>query len=174
MIKLHDQLPTAPLGDRVIVQPDPVVDLTESRLHIPDVAQNRSSSGFLRHAGLGARDVMYDNGWEIGDHIWFGKFAGVWEEWDHITKDGKKTCAHENVTWVRAHPPGDRMQAWTCAECDAYRLKEPIWLMNVSDILCSDDLQIRIDNGAVRIVRGKTADGKTRHIIQREETKGSA
>lgn len=165
MILKGDQLPGMPSNDRIMVLPDPV-DEKAGVLYIPDIAKNRASYGTIIHAGLAARDQMYDNGHELGDHIWFGKFAGVWEEWDHIVADGKPGCEH---AWSRGPSPGDRMEKYLC-DCGAERLKEPALIMTAADILVNETLEQRVRDGAVFVVRAETNDGKTCHVIRRRDT----
>ena len=166
MILEGDALPCAPNNDRIMVRPDPPQGQTDGGLIIPEIAQKRASFGVIVHAGLKARDELYDNGHEIGDRIWFGQFAGVWEEWDHIIVAGKDTkCPHES--WSRRPSPGDRMQAKECSACGARRLQEPVLIMNVGDILVNERLEERRRSAGWSIVRGQTADGKTCHFWQR-------
>lgn len=166
MILKPGQLPACPNNDRIMIQPDHVKEETETGLIIPEIAQKRANFGTIIHGGLKARDMLHDNGHQIGDHVWFGQFAGVWEEWDHITKLGDiGNCKHED--WSRAPSPGDRMQAFTCSRCGAYRLKEPVLIMNVEDILANESLERRIESGDSGILPGKTADGVTQHFIAR-------
>jgi co-chaperonin GroES (HSP10) len=166
MILKGDQLPGMPAHDLIMIQPDPVETETIVKLVIPELAQVRASSGRIVHAGLKARDQMYDNGHELGDRIWFGKYAGIWEEWDHITEPGKEDCTHD---WARAPNPGDRMQAFVC-ECGAKRLQEPVLVMNVADIKVNVSLEDRLRSGDMGIFYATTEDGRTQHVIRRRSS----
>lgn len=172
-IRKLGQLPGCPLGERILVRPDHISEESEAGLIIPDIAKHHSHFGTVVHAGLGARDVMWDNGWKLGDRVWFGQYAGIWEEWDRITKEGASACPHES--WERAPTPKDvtKANAYKCTTCGAARLVEPLLVMNVGDVQCSDELEDRIADGTARIVRGVTPEGKTRHFIQREGTNGA-
>jgi len=161
-----DELPGAAIGDRVMLLPDPPKEETDYKIHIPDIAQHRPSTGVLLDAGLSARDKLHDHGIEIGDHVMWGKFAGVIYEWDHIHKHGKKPC--DEHQWARIPSPRDRVQAGQCEKCEAVRWTECIILANVDDIQVSVELMQRRCSGQVKYVKGATADGATCHTIERE------
>lgn len=167
LLKL-DELPCAPEADRILVLPDPPEEETIGKLEIPEIARMQASSGRILDAGLKARDVMYDNGQEIGDTIWYGKFAGVWEEWDHIVKLGKKKdCKH--AEWSRAPSEnGFRKEGFSCDECGAIRRREPVLIMNVGDICGNVSKAARIREGKMSIEYGVTAEGRTQHYVPRQ------
>lgn len=50
--------------------------MTEGGLAVPDEARRSENRGILVSAGLKAMDVLNDNCIELGDIIWFGRFAG--------------------------------------------------------------------------------------------------
>ncbi len=168
MILNKGQLPAAPRGHRVLAKPNPPATETDSGLHIPEIALHRPNIGTIIHAGLNARDAFYDHGDQVGDEIWWGKFAGVIEEWDRIVENGKgwANCDHK---WDRQASPGDRMSAWACAHCHSKRLAEPLIVLNHDDILCNVTLQRRIEAGEVAQTRGKTPGGTTQHFIDRKD-----
>lgn len=68
-----------PLGDRVVVQPEPADEKTESGLYIPDSAQEKPQKGTIRAVGPG----RVENGNKIeltveeGDEVLYGKYAGT-------------------------------------------------------------------------------------------------
>jgi len=161
-----DELPAAPIGDRILLLPDPPKEETEYRIHIPDIAKHRPNTGTVLTAGLAARDKMHDNGIEIGDSVVWGQFAGVIYEWDHIKSPGTKKCAEHN--WERSPSPRDRVTAAKC-ECGAVRWTECLILANVDDIQASVGLEKRIRAGAVKVTRGKNTEGQTNHFIERTE-----
>lgn len=161
-----DELPAAPIGDRVLLLPDPPKEETEYRIHIPDIAKHRPNTGIVLTAGLAARDKMHDNGIEIGDSVVWGQFAGVIYEWDHIKTPGTKKCAEHH--WERMASPRDRVTAAKC-ECGAVRWTECLILANVDDIQASVDLEKRKRAGSVKVTLGKDSEGKTTHFIERTE-----
>jgi len=68
-----------PLGDRVVVQPKPADDKTDSGLYIPDSAKEKPQKGTVVAVGPG----RVENGNQIdmnvneGDQILYGKYAGT-------------------------------------------------------------------------------------------------
>lgn len=178
MLKGND-LPGCPNNDRILVRPDPPED-KQGALWVPDVAKIRAHHGTILHAGLKARDFMWDHDHRIGDRIFWGQFAGALEAWDHITKPGKDPkCNHDKLgpdeQWARQPSGVDRVSKWSCASCGAERTEEPIIVANVEDILMNETHEERARAGKVSVVRGETAEGETMHFIQRHdiETKGA-
>lgn len=165
-----NQLPCAPNNDRILVQPDPPREQSEGGLIIPNTSQVRANFGHVLAAGLVAMDRMHDHGHEIGDRIWWGQFAGVIEEWDHVTKPGKGPCEHD---WSRTKSPAVNVHAFICDHCSAYRLKEPVLIMNVEDILGNETLAQRLRSGEMAIAKRNTADEQTQHVIVRKQTNGT-
>ena len=74
-----------PLGDRVVVQPAPAEEKTDSGLYIPESAQDKPQKGTVVAIGPG----RVENGNRIemtveeGDEILYGKYAGT-----EVTLDG--------------------------------------------------------------------------------------
>ena len=170
MILGKDQLPAAPRGHRVLAKPNPPAKETDGGLVIPEIAMHRPNIGVIIHAGLNARDAFHDHGDQVGDEIWWGKFAGVIEEWDRVVEENPKDkCKIGDHTWLRQPSPGDRMSAWSCSMCSSKRLAEPLIVLNHDDILCNVSLQRRIESGEVAQVRGKLPDGRTQHYIDRKD-----
>jgi len=165
MICERDVFPVAPVGERVLLLPDPPAEETEGGLHIPDVAKHKPYAGTLVDAGLQAMDKLYDNGIELGDHVWWGKFAGVIEEWDHIVEDGDVACSGHS--WDRKAAPRILTSAFECSTCHATRLIEPLIVANVDDLLGSVELAQRRRRGRVKYERGACEDGATQHYIER-------
>jgi co-chaperonin GroES (HSP10) len=173
-----NELPAMPSNDRIMVLRDPPETKTITSLVIPDSAQVRANTGTIIHAGLKARDIMFDHGHELGDHVWYGKFAGVWQEWKHITKPGKDPkCEHAGDVWSRAQEySGDRRAGYRCDTCGAVMVQEEVAVMNIEDILCNEDLEARLRSGEMEVHRD-SRDGKTTHFIVRmsvKETKNAA
>jgi co-chaperonin GroES (HSP10) len=165
MILKNGELPSAAIGDRVMMLPEPPKQESEYGIVIPGVAQHRPSTGILLDAGLAALDKLYDNGIEIGDKCWWGQFAGVIYEWDHITEYGKFCDEH---SWERRPSPRDRTSAHECSRCGCKRLIEPIILVNVDDIQTSEELAERRRAGKVRYKRGVGPEKQTVHYLERE------
>ena len=76
-----------PLGDRVVVQPKPAEEKTDSGLYIPESAQDKPQKGTVVSIGPG----RVENGNRIemtveeGDEILYGKYAGT-----EVTLDGSE------------------------------------------------------------------------------------
>lgn len=164
MIMGKGQLPAAPSGHRLLVRPNPP-DEKAGELHIPDIAKERPHTGAILAAGLSAHDLMHDHGHQVGDMIWWGKYSGVIEEWDHIVEEGKPCKEHD---WSRLPSPADRVSEWQC-RCGTMRRAEPVVVINADDILCNVSLQARIESGEVYIERAKTPSGVTQHRIDRKD-----
>jgi co-chaperonin GroES (HSP10) len=167
MIFKQGQLPAAPRGHRLICKPNAPKSESDCGLIIPDSAQILPVVGIILAAGLNARDEMYDHGDEIGDEVWWGKFAGVMEEWDRIVKDGKGVCSEHS--WERMRSPGKNIHCFSCMICKAERQVDPIVVINCNDILCNATAELRRSAGQYAITRGKTASGQTQHFIDRKD-----
>lgn len=161
------ELPSAPLGDRVLVIRDQPQLESEGGIKIPENAGSKPNTGRLVHAGLQARDKMWDHGLEIGDSVVWGQFAGVYYQWDHLVKNGDPKCSHPE--WSRMARPYEDASAFRCDTCSAERWVEPASLMNVDDIQTSVELEEKLRTGKFTIKRGKNADGATCHFIERHE-----
>ena len=76
-----------PLGDRVVIKPQPAEEKTSSGLFIPDTAKEKPQKGTVVAVGQG----RYENGTKIdmtvkeGDTVLYGKYAGT-----EITLDGEE------------------------------------------------------------------------------------
>lgn len=163
MIFQPDEVPGLPNHDRILVKVEQPKETTEGGLIIPDSAQTRASFGVILAAGLDARDKMHDNGHEVGDYIWFGKFAGCLEQWDHFTSTPDPTCQHD---WCSTSAPA-LCRAFKCDKCGVGRIQEPLLVMSVDDILLNEDLGRRLGKGEMRIKRARNMEGQTTHIIER-------
>ena len=68
-----------PLGDRVVVKPQPAEEMTASGLYIPDTAKEKPQRGTIVAVGTG----RVENGTHIdmtvkeGDIVLYGKYAGT-------------------------------------------------------------------------------------------------
>ena len=161
-------LPATPRGHRLLCEPLSPKEETETGLVIPAIAQHRPHMGRIIAAGLVALDNMHDHGDQLGDEIWWGKFAGVMEEWDRLTEEGKgaANCAH---SWDRQPAPLKDHSAYQCSVCKSKRLVSPLCVLNHDDILCNVSLQRRIEAGQMSQFRGVTSDGRTQHRIERHD-----
>lgn len=167
MILRDGQLPAAPTGERIMVIADPPPE--ESQVIVkPDDQKLRPHIGVIMHAGLGALDKMHDHGHEIGDRIWWGKFAGVFEEWDRITVETKKGAACDHL-WTRQAAPMPHVKVWKCDHCESTRQCDAIGIMNVDDVLANESLERRIEGGSVGYKRGVLSNGKTQHVLERKD-----
>lgn len=76
-----------PLSDRVLVQPSPAEEKTESGIIIPDSAKEKPQEGTVVAAGPG----KVENGTKIdmsvteGDKVLYGKYSGT-----EVTLDGEE------------------------------------------------------------------------------------
>lgn len=161
-----NDLPFAVAGHRVLILEKPAKEKTEGGLHIPKTAQMRYFSGILIDAGLPARDKMYDQGYEIGDEVQFGMYAGLREAWDHIV-EGPTGLPAEAYDWAFAGEDSSVCRRYKCRNTGAVRLIESLIILNIDDLIASNELAERRRSGALEIVRGKTDDGKTQHIFRR-------
>lgn len=75
-------IPFFPVGNRVIVERlKPETTVLGGLLHIPENAQALQQYATLIAVGLPAQGKMDDMGIQIGDTVVFGKWAGVFFEW---------------------------------------------------------------------------------------------
>jgi chaperonin GroES len=72
--------PYLPKGKVVLVYRLPAEERTAGGLVIPAQAEEAKSMGILVAAGLAARDEMHDALIDLGDVVWFGRFAGYEKE----------------------------------------------------------------------------------------------
>jgi len=163
----HDELPCLPENDRIVVLPAQPASETEGKLVIPEIAQKQAHEGRILAAGLKALDILYDHGGQIGDTILYGQFAGAWEEWDHIVKDGSNPdCQHGDWNYEPSLN-GFRRHGHKCSDCGALRLHEPILIMNVGDILANVSKAARVRSGEMIVSRGSKLDGASLHYVVR-------
>lgn len=163
MILGPNELPGMPAGDVIMIKRDPPVETSEGGIIIPMTAQSLECFGTILHAGLQARDVMWDNGHDVGDYVAFGKFASVLGEWDRLETAPDPKCKHD---WSRAEVENEWRRRFVCSLCSAKRIQEAIAIMKVEDIKVNFTAEERIRKGEMRIVRVKTTDG-TQHQVER-------
>jgi len=76
-----------PLGDRVVVQPKPAEEKTDSGLYIPDSAKEKPQRGTVKSVGPGRVEngTQIDMTVEEGQEVLYGKYAGT-----EVTLDGEE------------------------------------------------------------------------------------
>lgn len=161
------ELPIIPTRSRILVQPDRPAESTEGGLHVPEEAQHRPYSGKIIAAGLQALDVMRDNGIHIGDSCWLAKFGGVREEYDHVTEGPWECTNKDGHSWGRRPSPGAEIHAWECELCGAKRLKEPVTMADIDDVLGVVEHAKGLLDGTVKVVEKNTDDGP-QHFLERK------
>ena len=72
-----------PLEDRVLVEPEPPEEVTQSGIIIPDTAKEKPQRGRVVAVGPGKKDTPMTV--KVGDRVLYGKYAGT-----EITIDGKE------------------------------------------------------------------------------------
>lgn len=82
------EIPYLPMGKNVLVFRLPSETRTAGGLYIADNAQEPKPMGVIVGAGLAAIDVMTSALIELGDIVWFGRFAG-WEKEIQRDPEGK-------------------------------------------------------------------------------------
>lgn len=171
------QAPGLPLGNRVLVREFPPESKSEGGLEMAEVAKQRYFAGTLIAAGDQAADKLYDLGVELGDEVWFGQYAGLIQQWQHIVGDlDVRDCHHEGAwdlvpredhRWRFAGTPDDNRSLRACRGCGTLKLTERVIVMSVEDLCVNVDLQARLEAGHMRRVRGQDAQGRTRYVIVR-------
>ena len=161
-----NDLPFSVSGNRTLILEKPAKEKTTGGLHIPDSCKERYFSGRLLDAGLQARDTLYDHGYEIGDEVEFGKYAGLKEAWDRVV-EGPCDLPDDSYNWKFERADGDINRVYKCANTGATREIGTIIILNVDDLVASVELAARIRTGIVSIKRGVTPDGKTQHYFER-------
>jgi len=171
--------PAHPLGERVLVREFPVEAETEGGLALADVAKQHYYAGTLVAVGDQAADKLYDIGVEIGDEIWYAKYAGIVEKWQHIVADGNDpNCVHDSAwefvpkddpAWKTCitGEPNENMELRACRTCGAKKLSERVILLSVDDLALDVDLQVRLERGEVQRVRDVDSEGRTRYVLKR-------
>lgn len=177
------QAPGLPLGNRVLVREFPPESKTEGGLELAETSKERYFAGTLLAAGDQAADRLYDLGVELGDEVWFGKYAGLIQEWQHIVGEVDiKECPHtgawdlvprDDQRWRFAGTPDDNRSLRACRSCGTLKLTERVIVMSVDDLCVDVDLQWRLETGEMRRHRGVTEDGATRYITGRTASVGN-
>ena len=173
-----NDLPFAVSGERCAVVEKTPKGRTEGGLYIPDTAKERYYSGRLVAAGLAAMDKLHDHGFQFGDEVEFGRYAGLREAWDHVI-EGDHTLAPEAYDWKRdVEGRSDVCERYVCQKTGAVRVVESLIIINVDDLLGSKQLAERLRDGEMRMVaRQWTNDAgfeRTSYVIERKDTVGNA
>lgn len=71
-----------PLSDRVLIEPNPMEEMTAGGLYIPDTAKEKPLAGKVVAAGPGTNEVKMEV--KAGDNVLYGKYAGT-----DVSVDGK-------------------------------------------------------------------------------------
>ncbi len=77
-----EKISIKPLGDRVVVQPEPAEEKTASGIIIPDSAKEKPLAGTVVAVGQGNGDEKMEV--KPGDKVLYGKYTGT-----EITIDGE-------------------------------------------------------------------------------------
>jgi len=189
------QAPAQPIDDRVLVKENKPEDESEGGLAVAEASKERAMHGVLFAAGDAAADYFYDRGIELGDTVYYAKYAGVVEQWQHIVGPDNQDCAHDGAWDIvsrpsptlgmlsddRAREDADRERKWSavggpsdnidlreCRTCGTLIASERVIAMSCKDVLMSVELQERLESGAMVRYRGVDSDGKTRHYVERK------
>lgn len=174
--------PGHPMGERVIVREFPVESETEGGIQIAETAKQHYFAGTLIAAGDQAADKLYDLGAKVGDEVWYAKYAGLIERWQHIVSEppavADPACTHDaswdfvpkdDPAWatVADGKPNENMELRSCRTCGAKKLSERVLVLSVDDLVLNVDLQVRLESGVYTRHRGETEEGRTRYVIAR-------
>ncbi len=169
--------PGLPLGNRVLVREFPPESKTEGGLELAEQSKERYFAGTLIAAGDQAADRLYDIGVELGDEVWFGKYAGLIQEWQHLVGEVDVTgCAHDSAwefvarddhRWRFAGTPDDNRNLRSCRTCGTLKVTERVIVMSVDDLCVDVDLQMRLEKGEMLRVRSQDDRGRTRYVTTR-------
>lgn len=154
--------PFAPIGERVLIRQRPPETMSRI-IHIPQSAQERPEEGILIAAGDDAADMLFDHGIDQNDHIFYGRHAGLLEEWSHEIAEGE---SHDH-DWTICPVEIERARAWSC-DCGAIKVTEPMVVMNRKDVLGSVDLQVRLETGQTLRRIAHAENGATRFVTERQ------
>lgn len=170
--------PAHPLGNRVLVREFPVESRSEAGLFKPDEAKEHYYAGTVIGAGDQAADKLYDLGVELGDEVWYAKYAGLLQEWSHIVGRDNRECPHdgawefvpntETKKWGALGEPNENTKLRECRACGTLRLTERVIVMSVEDLCLDVDLLVRLETGEMVRKRGADDRGRTRYFIERQ------
>lgn len=164
-----NDLPFAVSGHRTLIVEKSADERTRGGLYVPDTCKERYFSGRLVAAGLTALDQLYDQGYQLGDDVEFGRYAGLREAWDHVV-EGDHTLPEDAYQWQFDRDVStDACKVYTCAKTGAVRKVESVIVLNVADLIASVQLARRLSSGEMRYVHGITREGRTQHVLRRRD-----
>jgi hypothetical protein len=111
--------------------------------------------------------------------VWYAKYAGVIQKWQHIVAEGSDHACKHGGTWefapkdspawsVVGSDPNENMELRSCRACGAAKLSERVIIMSVDDIHLNVDVLCRFERGELIRKRGtNTETGATRYYIER-------
>lgn len=161
-----NELPFSVVGERCLIAENAPKERSEGGIYMPDNAKERYYNGKLLDAGLQARDKLFDAGVEIGDHVEFGRYAGLREAWDRIV-EGDHSLPDEAYDWKFLDASAGVQRRYRCEKTGAIRAIDSIIVLNVDDVIASKELAERQRKGGATIKRGETTEGQTLHYIER-------
>ena len=170
--------PGVPLGSRVLVREFAPESKTEGGLAVAETAKERYFAGVIVAAGDQAADKLYDLGVELGDEIWYGKYAGLIQEWQHIVGEDRAGCPHDSAweyvtkddkRWAAQGGHDDNRTLRACRSCGTLKLAERVIVLAVDDLCIDVDLQLRLERGEMERKRGADPEGRTRYFIDHHE-----
>lgn len=178
--------PGHPFGERILVREfAPESQAEGSAIALPEDAKARCMAGVIVAVGDQAADKLRDLGAEIGDEVWYAKYAGVIQEWHHIVGKDNEACPHDSAwdfvpgtdkRWAALGVPDDNRRLRSCRSCETLRLTERVIVMAVEDIHVNVDVLERIECGELVRRRGEVRQpgdepgtGQTRYYIERRE-----
>jgi len=172
-----NDLPYQVSGDRCAVVEKPAKEMTDGGLVIPQQAQRRYFAGRLVGAGLNALDKLHDAGYQFGDEVHFGQYAGLHEAWDHVI-EGDHTLPDDAYDWDRdVRGSNAACTRYVCRKTGAIRVIESLIIINVDDLLCSTGLVERLRAGEMEVVAKQWVNDagfdRTSYVIQRKDTVGN-
>lgn len=93
-------VPYGPKGKVVLVFRLPQETQTAGGIYVVETAREPQPKGVLIAAGLTARDEMRDHLVELGDDVWFGRFAGYEKEVERDPENKGKTIIQMMISDV--------------------------------------------------------------------------
>jgi co-chaperonin GroES (HSP10) len=161
----RNSIPAAPLGHRCLVLAKPKELRTRGGLHLLDHDAPRPFMGRVIAAGLQAMDTLRSHGAQVGDEVWFGKFAGIIEMWTHLIEEGDPewVCQPDHDWRTLPQAEGDVARS-KCDRCGAVVADDPIFVVNADDLIASVELARRLESKQLEIVLVQTTEGEQHQL----------
>lgn len=169
--------PGKPRGRVLLVRPFRPAQKTASGLFVPDSAQRNIFGGHIVDAGdeaLSPKGTLLsgiaDEGYQIGDEIWWTTYGGTQWHWTHrMTDAGTDDCPHEDVESVSRGDYADRLYlsedpSRRCLVCGAEIATEILIHLGVEQVTLNVSLQTRIERGEAERVE---QDGKYKTVSKK-------